>query len=102
MSASGSYMPTMLIFPRKLPNAQLLDHTPPGTLAEFHPSGWIQTDIFVKCFKKFVAFTHPTAENPVLLLLHGHATHIKSLELINLVRENNTDYNRSTYHSWPP
>ena len=75
MSASGSYMPTMLIFPRKLPNAQLLDHAPPGTFAEFHPSGWIQTNIFIKWFKKFIEFTHPTPENPIIFLIDGYATH---------------------------
>lgn len=88
MSASGSYMPVMLIFPRKLANPQLLDHTPPGTFAEYHPSGWIEKNIFIRWFKKFVEFTHPTAENPVLLLLDGHAAHTKSLELINIAREN--------------
>lgn len=89
MSASGSYMPAMLIFPRKLANPRLLDHTPPGTFAEYHPSGWIQRDIFVNWFKKFIQFTHPTEDNPLLLLLDGHAAHTKSIELINMARENN-------------
>lgn len=87
MSAAGNFMPLMFIFPRKKPNNEFLDHAPPGTTAEFHESGWMQKHIFVAWFKRFVAFTNPTAENPVLLLLDGHATHTKSLDLVLLARQ---------------
>lgn len=87
MSAAGIFMPLMFIFPRKKPNNEFLDHAPPGTTAEFHETGWMQKEIFVAWFKRFVAFTNPTAEKPVLLLLDGHATHTKSLDLVLLARE---------------
>lgn len=89
MNASGSYMPTMFVFPRKRSKPELLDDAPPGSTAEFHPSGWIQKEIFVKWFRRFIQFAKPSAEKPVLLLMDGHASHTKSLELINLARENN-------------
>ena len=89
MSASGSYMPTMFVFPRQRAKPELLDDAPPGTSAEYHSSGWMQKDIFVKWFERFISFSKPTKEKPVLLLLDGHATHTKSLELINMARENN-------------
>lgn len=86
MSATGNYLPLMFIFPRKRENFELLDHAPPGSFAQFHESGWMQKEIFVFWFKKFIEFTNPSAERPVLLLLDGHATHTKSLELILLAR----------------
>lgn len=89
MSASGNFMPTMFIFPRKRDNPLLLDDAPPGSFAQYHPSGWMQSDIFVCWFRKFIEFSKPTPEKPVLLILDGHATHTKSLELINLARANN-------------
>lgn len=89
MSASGIYMPTMFVFPRQRAKPELLDNAPPGSTAEYHPSGWVQKDIFVRWFRRFVEFSKPTKEKPVLLLLDGHSTHTKSIELIDMARENN-------------
>ncbi|KAK9728324.1 DDE superfamily endonuclease [Popillia japonica] len=44
---------------------------------------------FIKSFKKFLIRAAPSVQEPALLLLDGHATHTKSIELINLTRENN-------------
>lgn len=89
MSASGIFMPTMFVFPRKRENPLLLDDAPPGSFAQYHPSGWMQGDLFLYWFQKFIEFSKSSAEKPVLLILDGHATHTKSLELINLARANN-------------
>ncbi|KAF0684221.1 Pogo transposable element with KRAB domain, partial [Aphis craccivora] len=88
VSASGIYMPPMMIFPRVRTNLEYLRNCPPEFTAEFHPSGWMQTDIFYRWLKKFIQFTHASKNNPVLLLLDGHATHTKNINLINLAREN--------------
>ncbi|KAJ8896954.1 hypothetical protein PR048_002300 [Dryococelus australis] len=87
MIVAGNFMPLMFIFPRKRQNNEFLDHAPPGTTDEYHESGWMQKYIFVAWFKRFVAFTNPTADKPVLLLLDGHATHTKSLYLVLLARD---------------
>lgn len=87
MSAAGNFMPPMFIFPRVRGKPELMDEAPPGSFAEYHPSGWIQKDIFLRWFKKFVEFTNPTKENPVLLLLDGHASHTKNLEVIEYARD---------------
>jgi hypothetical protein len=89
MSAAGVYMPTMFVFPRVKENPLLLDEAPPGSFAQYHPSGWMQSHIFVFWFKRFIEFSRPSADKPVLLILDGHATHTKSLELIELARANN-------------
>ena len=88
MSASGIYMPTMFVFPRQSAKPELLDNAPPGSTAKYHPSGWMQKEIFLKWFQRFVEFSKPNAEKPVLLLLDGHSTHTKSIELLDMVREN--------------
>ncbi|KAB0799876.1 hypothetical protein PPYR_07756 [Photinus pyralis] len=86
MNAVGNYMPVMFVFPRKRVNDALMIGAPPGSTAEYHESGWIQKASFVKWFKKFVTFANPSATNPVLLLLDGHASHTTNLELIKLAR----------------
>ena len=77
MLAAGAFMPAMLIFPRVKENLEFMQDAPSGAWAEFHKTGYMQSDIFTKWFKKFVEFSHATPENPVLLLLDGHATHVK-------------------------
>ncbi|XP_056645002.1 uncharacterized protein LOC130450573 [Diorhabda sublineata] len=83
MRTAGNYMLIMFVFPRKKANQELLEGIPPGTSAKYHESGWMQKDIFLKWFKRFINFAKPTERHPVLLLLDGRATHTKSLELIS-------------------
>lgn len=89
MNAAGGYMPTMFVFPRVRANPILMDRSLPGMFATYHPSGWIQMDSFVSWFKQFILFSNPQPTKPVLLLLDGHASHTKNLELIRLARDNN-------------
>ena len=42
MSASGIFMPPMLIFPRVKENPKLLHDAPPGAWAEFHKTGYMR------------------------------------------------------------
>lgn len=45
-SVNGNYMPPLLIFLRKNRNQKICESAPPGSTVEFHPSGYIDTDIF--------------------------------------------------------
>ena len=83
MSASGSYMPPMLIFPRVKENPEFVEGAPSGAWAEYHKSGWIQIDLFTKWFRKFIEF----ANLLFLLLLDEHSSHVKNIDIINLARE---------------
>jgi hypothetical protein len=56
-------------------------------LAKVHESGWIQKKLFPSWFRKFIAFSGASKESPVLLLLDGHASHTKNLDLVDLERE---------------
>ncbi|KAL7299769.1 hypothetical protein TKK_0007516 [Trichogramma kaykai] len=88
VSAAGSYMPIMLIFPRVRENKALLKGAPPGAWAKFDKSGWMQAHIFTEWFKKFILLSRATKNNPVLLILDGHSSHTENLEILDLSNEN--------------
>ena len=59
-----------------------------GSIGRCHPSGWVQTNLFCDWFKHFIEHVKPCAESPVLLVLDGHASHTRNMEIIELVRKN--------------
>ena len=86
--ASGLFIPPLFIFPRVKNNMELMIGAPPGSVMVNFSTGWVQTYIFINWFKHYVKHTHSSKENPSVLLLDGHSTHTKSIELIDLAREN--------------
>lgn len=88
MNAAGVYVPPLIVFPRINMKAELLDGTPPGTIAATHPSGWIQLPIFTDWLHHFIKFVKPTREDPVVLILDGHYSHTRNLSVIDVAREN--------------
>ncbi|XP_072395041.1 uncharacterized protein [Diabrotica undecimpunctata] len=86
MNATGSFVPPLVIFPRKNMSEQLKKGAPSGTIFAVHPSGWIQINAFTQWFKHFIDFVHPTKEKPMLLLLDGHYSHTQNIEVIDLAR----------------
>lgn len=88
MSASGSYMPPMLIFPRMKKKQEFELGLPPGGWAEVHSSGWMTTELYLVWFTKFIEFSRATKESPVLLIVDGHSTHTKNLQLLDKARDN--------------
>lgn len=87
VSAAGSYMPPMLIFPRKRMRQEFQTGLSPGSWAEVHPSGWINKSLFLSWFKKFIDFAKPSKTSPVLLLFDGQKSHTTNLDVIDLARE---------------
>lgn len=88
MSAAGMFVPPMIIFARKNRKNSLGDGAPPGSLIEYSKSGWISSELFTKWFMHFVKHTHPTADDPVVLVFDGHYSHTRNLGLIELARAN--------------
>lgn len=86
MNAAGGFVPPLFVFPRKNMKQELLDGAPPGSIASCHPSGWIQQHIFTQWFRHFIAHVKPTEEDPVLLILDGHYSHTRNLDLIETAR----------------
>lgn len=82
MSAGGTFIPPLIIFPRKNMSQQLMRDAPAGAFSACHPSGWIQSYIFVQWFDHFIEKTKPCETSPVLLILDGHYSHTRDLEII--------------------
>lgn len=66
----------------------LMKGAPPGALGRCHPSGWIQTELFTEWFNHFIQKTRPSEESPILLILDGHSTHTRNLQVIDLAPTN--------------
>ncbi|KAJ8873331.1 hypothetical protein PR048_026965 [Dryococelus australis] len=65
-----------------------MDGSPPGSISARHISGWIQTDILSKWFDHFVKFTKPTESDSVNLVLYGHNSQTRNIEVIEKARLN--------------
>jgi hypothetical protein len=85
-SASGQYVPPLIVFPRKNMKLELMNGTPPGCTHACHISGWIQQEIFVQWLRHFIQNVKPTKEDPVIL--DGHHSHTRNYEVVKLGREN--------------
>ncbi|XP_039300711.1 tigger transposable element-derived protein 6-like, partial [Nilaparvata lugens] len=88
MSASGSFVPPLMIFPRKLMKNELMDGAPPGAIGAANESGWITSDLFEKWFQHFISIVKPSKEDPIVLILDGHYSHSCNLNLLNLACDN--------------
>lgn len=88
MSATGHFVPPAFIFGRKRMKAELLDGSPPGSIAMVSDSSFINADLFIRWLSHFKDHTKPTKENPVLLILDNHVSHT-SIRAIDFYRDNN-------------
>ena len=68
-------------------NNELKIGAPVNSIFEFNKSGWMTKDVFSVWFEHFIKFTNPSLSNRILLLLDGHSTHIKNIEIIYRARE---------------
>ena len=87
MSAAGSYIPPMLIFPRKRLAEGLMRGAPTGAIGAVSDSGWTDSTLFVKWLKHFATVTKCSTADPQLVIMDGHNSH-KSLCAIDFAREN--------------
>ena len=87
INAAGAYLPTMLIFKRKRMVEALLKGSPPGTIGGCSDNGWVTSELFLKWLRHFAQNVKPSKDEPVILLVDGHASH-KSLEAIQFARSN--------------
>lgn len=86
VNAGGGYMPPMLIFPRKHFKDFMLKGAPEGTLGGANPSGWSNEDLFLKFMEHFIKHSRSSKENPTILLLDNHESHI-SIATIQLAKD---------------
>ena len=87
VSALGNSQPPMFIFPRKNYRDHFIRDGPLGSIGAANKSGWMTEIEFVVFMKHFIAHSHCTATNPVLLFLDNHGSHL-SIEAIQLAKDN--------------
>lgn len=88
ISATGNTIPPAFIFPRVHYKDFMLEEGPVGSLGLAFPSGWMDTNNFISALKHFIKHAKPTKENPVLLIMDNHETHV-SIDVIIMAKENN-------------
>lgn len=87
VSAMGSFIPPIMVFPRKHFKPHMINGAPPGTLGLATPSGWMTSDLFPQVMQHFIKFTSASKENPCLLIMDNHESHL-SIVAIELAKSN--------------
>lgn len=85
VSATGFALPPAIIFPRKKFKNIMLNGAPSGSLGLANPSGWMTSLLFVEVIKHFVKQTRTTPEDPSLLLMDNHESHL-SIEALDYAK----------------
>lgn len=85
--ASGQALPPVLVFPRKNYKEHMLKGAPPGSLGLANPTGWMNAELFVKVIEHFVRNTSANLNNPALLVMDNHESHL-SIEALDLAKKN--------------
>ncbi|XP_064614387.1 uncharacterized protein LOC135478053 [Liolophura sinensis] len=86
MNATGVYVPPMMIFPRKRMVDALMNGAPPQAVGYVSPSGWTDSDLFVKWLEHFASFTNATRDIQHIIILDGHHSH-KTLAAVTFARQ---------------
>ena len=80
----------MHVFPRVHYKEHFIRSAPPGSKGTAHRSGWMTDANFVKFLHHFVEHVKPSKEDPVLLLLDNHASHL-SIDVLHLAKDSEID-----------
>ena len=64
----------------------MINEVPPGTLELAQPTGWMTSVLFYDVILHFVKYTNALNNNPALLILDNHESHL-SIPVINYAKE---------------
>ncbi|KAL0879260.1 hypothetical protein ABMA27_003040 [Loxostege sticticalis] len=84
--AAGHALPPVLDFPRKHYKDHMLTGAPPGSLGLANLSGWMTAELFIKVMEHFIKHTSASPENPALLIMDNHESHL-SVEALDLAKQ---------------
>ncbi|XP_041356358.1 uncharacterized protein LOC121373696 [Gigantopelta aegis] len=87
VNAQGNSIPPFLIFPRVHYKDFMIKNAPPGTVGVAHNSGWMTTENFEIWLDHFIKHRRCSLENPVLLLMDNHDSHI-SINILDMAKAN--------------
>lgn len=85
ISASGQALPPVMVFPRVNFLPKMLKGAPSGSLGLATSSGWMNTTLFIEVMKHFVKHSNSSIENPSILILDNHESHL-SIEALNIAK----------------
>lgn len=87
VNAIGNAVPAFFVFPRKNFQPHFVRDGPPGCDGSGNKSGWMQDEDFLLFMKNFTKFAKPSQENPVVVILDNHSSHI-NVPVIQFCKEN--------------
>ncbi|XP_069671644.1 uncharacterized protein [Periplaneta americana] len=76
MNAAGTFVPPMFIFPRARMSPTLEKDGPPGEFYCCSKNDWTNEHLYLQWLEHFSKFVKCSNENPVLLLLDNHYSHM--------------------------
>ncbi|XP_049771000.1 uncharacterized protein LOC126117522 [Schistocerca cancellata] len=87
ISASGTALPTFLMFPRMNFKNHMLHNAPPRYGGAATASGWMNSELFLPVLQHSVKHQRPTEEHPRLMIPDNHESHT-SITAISYAKEN--------------
>lgn len=96
VNAEGNSIPPYFLFPTKKMQGWYMDDASPGAVGYANESGWMCQPDFVKYMRHFVERSNSSLNNPTLLLIDNHCSHL-SIEALDMAIENGV-----TLLSFPP
>lgn len=105
INAIGNSVPPLFVFPRiNFVESTMMRGAPLGSIGAAHQSGWSNEHIFLKFLNHFISHVKPTAEDPVILLLDNHESHM-AIAVIDRAKEAGVilvTFNPHTTHKMQP
>jgi len=86
MNAVGNFVPPAFVFPRKNMRYEFLDSAPTESIGFAQKTGWMTQELFPQYLEHFVKHTHASVDDPVLLVLDNHSSHL-SIAAIDYCRQ---------------
>ncbi|KAJ8875655.1 hypothetical protein PR048_023552 [Dryococelus australis] len=87
ISPSGVALHPNMVFPQVHFKEHMLKGAPPGTSGLVAQSGWMNSELFARVMQHFVKVSHLAKENPSLLILGNHESHL-SITALDIAKDN--------------
>ncbi|GBP12707.1 hypothetical protein EVAR_10346_1 [Eumeta japonica] len=86
--AAGNFIPPMFIFPRLRYSEMFIHGGPPDCIRADNFSEWMTEKYFFIFKDHFIKYVKSTKEDPALVLLDNHSSHV-NIAVVEKVKENN-------------
>lgn len=86
--ANGTFLPPVMLYPRKNTNSGFLKNAYPNTLTlASGKKGYMNDEMMKPAIEHFIKYSDSSKENPSLLILDNFGSHL-TLDVINICKEN--------------